>query len=95
MGGESSQSLAQGATLTLKFSAQYVYLVMSGPPGARITATVAGQPVPDGTDSKNSSVTLDGPRLYTVASLDQFMTDQTLKLTFPAGVTINAFTFGS
>jgi cytochrome c biogenesis protein CcdA/thiol-disulfide isomerase/thioredoxin len=95
MGGESSQSLAQDTTLTLKFSARYVHLVMSGPPGARITTTVAGQLVPDGTDSKNSSVTLDGPRLYTLVSLNQFMTDQTLKLTFPAGVTINAFTFGS
>ena len=94
MGDESSQSLEQGATLTLKFSARQVYLVMSGPPGARITVTVAGQPISDGTDSKNSSVTLDGPRLYTVASLEQFMTDQTLQLTFPAGVTINAFTFG-
>ena len=95
VGDESSQSLAQGATLTLKFSARQVYLVMSGPPGARIDVAVTGQPTPGGKESKNSSVTIDGPRLYTVVGLNQFMTDQTLQLTFPAGVTITAFTFGS
>lgn len=94
MGDESSQSLEQGATLTLKFSARYVYLVMSGTVGARVGVSVDGKAVSDTQDVKDGFVKLDGPRLYTVVGLDHFAADQTLRLTFPADVTVNAFTFG-
>jgi len=92
---ESSQALNDGSKLSLNYSAREVYLVMSGPPGAHVTVSVEGLQKPGGIDVNTSNqVKLDGARLYKIVSTDSFM-NKNLLLTFPAGVTVNAFTFGS
>ncbi|QQS18190.1 hypothetical protein IPL68_06180 [Candidatus Saccharibacteria bacterium] len=96
MDGESSQSLAQNTKLNINFSAKEVYLVMSGPPGALVGVSVDELSAPGGADVNTSGqVKIDQARLYKIVKADNFMTNKTLQLTFPAGVTINAFTFGS
>jgi len=92
---ESSQALNDGSKLSLNYSAREVYLVMSGPPGTHVTVSVEGLQKPGGIDVNTSNqVKLDGARLYKIVSTDSFM-NKNLLLTFPAGVTVNAFTFGS
>jgi cytochrome c biogenesis protein CcdA/thiol-disulfide isomerase/thioredoxin len=91
---ESSQSLVNGSKLRLNFSAKEVYLVMSGPPGASVTVEVDGVSLPGGADSNGNSVMLDDARLYKIVNLSSYADEKILTLTFPAGVTINAFTFG-
>jgi cytochrome c biogenesis protein CcdA/thiol-disulfide isomerase/thioredoxin len=93
---ESSQSLSGESKLKLNFSAKEVYLVMSGPPGSLVEVSVEGLGSPGGADvNPKNQVSLSGARLYKIVSLDKFMSSQTLTLTFPSGVTVNAFTFGS
>jgi cytochrome c biogenesis protein CcdA/thiol-disulfide isomerase/thioredoxin len=93
---ESSQSLSNESRLSFNFSGKEVYLVMSGPPGALVGVSVDGQSSPGGADvnSKNH-VSINGARLYKIVNLDKYMTGKKLTLTFPIGVTVNAFTFGS
>lgn len=93
---ESSQSLSNESKLSFNFSGKEVYLVMSGPPGALVGVSVDGQSSPGGADvnSKNQ-VSINGARLYKIVNLDKYMTGKKLTLTFPTGVTVNAFTFGS
>jgi cytochrome c biogenesis protein CcdA/thiol-disulfide isomerase/thioredoxin len=89
---ESSQSLADGATLKISFSAKEVYLVMSGPPEALVGVLVGGPGEAD--VSYQNKVRIDQARLYTVVNLEKYMASRELTLTIPAGVTVNAFTFG-
>ncbi len=93
--GESSQAMSDGAALRLHFSAREVYLVMSGPPGSLVGVSVDGLQTPGGADvNQQNQVKLDGARLYKLIRADKYQQNQPLTLTFPAGVTINAFTFG-
>jgi len=92
---ESSQSNADGSQLAFQYSAKEVYLVMSGPPGAKVKVEVEGIDKPGGSDlDGNNHISLDGARLYKLVNTDKSITKR-LTLTFPTGVTINAFTFGS
>jgi len=92
---ESSQTLSEGSKLSLNYSAREVYLVMSGPSGALVTVSVEGLQSPGGTDvNESNQVKMDGARLYKIVNTDSF-TNRKLLLTLPAGVTVNAFTFGS
>lgn len=93
---ESSQSLAGNTKLTINFSGKEVYLVMSGQPGSQVGVTVDGLSKPGGSDVDTiGKVNIDGARLYKIVNTGQYMTNKKLTLTFPIGVTINAFTFGS
>lgn len=93
---ESSQSMADGTKLQLNFSAREVYLVMSGPPDALVDVRVAGLKKSGGVDVNTANkVKLDGARLYKLVDAGEFVKNKQLTLTFPTGVTINAFTFGS
>ncbi len=95
VGTESSRSMADGAKLSFTFSAREVYLVMDGPAGATVNVAVDGMDKPGGADlDSQNRVTLNGARLYKLVKADSFLQDRTLTLTFPAGVTVNAFTFG-
>ncbi len=95
MNDESSQALKDNAKLSFNYSAREVYLVMSGPPGALVNVSVNGIQKPGGADvNSNSQVVIDGARLYKIVRTDTFM-NKTLTLTLPAGVTVNAFTFGN
>ena len=68
---------------------------MSGPPGARAGVSVEGESKPGGADVDTTNhVVLDGPRLYHIVELSSFMTGRVMTVTFPAGVTVNALTFG-
>jgi cytochrome c biogenesis protein CcdA/thiol-disulfide isomerase/thioredoxin len=92
---ESSQSLEPNAKLEIKYSAKEVYLVMSGPPGSQVSVALKDATLPAGADVVNgNTVTIDGPRLYKLVQSDSFLKNATLQLTFPTGITINAFTFG-
>lgn len=91
---ESSQSMTANTMLRLNFSAREVYLVMSGPPGAMIHVAVDGLAEPGGSDVQQGNVRLDGARLYKIVSAASHLKNGMLSLTFPAGVTVNAFTFG-
>lgn len=96
IGQESSQSMADNTKLRLNFSARHVYLVMSGPDGAKVNVTVDGRAAPGGKDvDGDGNITIDGPRLYDVVDAGSFVTGKMVTLTFPTGVTINAFTFGA
>lgn len=93
---ESSQSLADSDKLSINFSGKEVYLVMSGPPGSSVAVSVDGLSKPGGSDvDTKGQVNIDGARLYKIVNADKYMTNKKLTLTFPIGVTINAFTFGS
>ncbi|MCA9327859.1 redoxin domain-containing protein, partial [Candidatus Saccharibacteria bacterium] len=96
-----TQSVAKGtSTLRYKFSAREVYLVMDGPTDTPLTLTVNGQKVTASSNGgedvdANGNVSLDGPRMYKLVKLPEFRTGQTLDISVPAGVSVNAFTFGS
>lgn len=93
---ESSQSLADNTKLDINFSGKEVYLVMSGRPGALVGVSVAGLDKPGGEDvNAQGKVSLNGARLYKLVKADEFLKNRRLTITFPAGVTVNAFTFGS
>ncbi|MDQ2973109.1 MAG: redoxin domain-containing protein [bacterium] len=94
--GEESSLSGDNAQLRINYSAREVYLVMSGPAGAKVSVSVDGVDKLGGSDlNEQNQVTLDSARLYTIVSTDSFMKNKQLTLTFPAGVTVNAFTFGS
>jgi len=96
IGQESSQSMADNTMLRLTFSARHVYLVMSGPLGAKVHVGVNGLASPGGKDvDSNGDIIIDGPRLYDVVDAGTFTNGKMLNLTFPTGVTVNAFTFGA
>lgn len=95
MSGEFSQSSVDNARLSFNFSAREVYLVMSGPPGSLVSVSVEGLDQPGGSDvNAQGKVSIDGARLYKLVSTDTFLSNKRLTLTFPAGITVNAFTFG-
>lgn len=92
---ESSQSQANGAQLAINFTAGEVYLVMSGSPGSKVKVAVEGVEKPGGADvNASSEVIIDTARLYKIVNTNGVLSNKRLTLTFPAGVTVNAFTFG-
>lgn len=96
LSNESSQSLADTTKLAINFSGREVYLVMSGKPGSLVGVTVDGLASAGGADvDTNNQVRIDEARLYKLVDTGSYVTNKRLELTFPAGVTINAFTFGS
>jgi cytochrome c biogenesis protein CcdA/thiol-disulfide isomerase/thioredoxin len=98
IGKESSQS-GEDAQLKLNFSSREVYLVMSGPTGAKVKASIDGDVILNtnlgGVDvGSDSTIVLDGARLYKIVKSTNFISKQ-LTLSFPVGVTVNAFTFSN
>jgi cytochrome c biogenesis protein CcdA/thiol-disulfide isomerase/thioredoxin len=92
---ESSQSLSDSSSLTFAYQAKEVYLVMSGPPGSKVTIKSSLDGNAYGQDvAADGTVTLDEPRLYRLLEHDSAQ-KAVLTLTIPTGVTVNAFTFGS
>ena len=94
--GEESSLSGGESQLRINYSAREVYLVMSGPAGAKVGVSVDGVDELGGADlNEQNQVTLDSARLYTIVTTDSFLKNKQLTLTFPVGVTVNAFTFGS
>ncbi len=100
MGQESTASTGNNSKLRIRFSGRELYLVMSGPTGTRIRAEIDGKRLSPGNlggadVGRDGIVSLDGARLYKLIKSTEFISGEELTLVFPAGVTINAFTFGS
>jgi cytochrome c biogenesis protein CcdA/thiol-disulfide isomerase/thioredoxin len=89
----------ESTKLKFNFQAKEVYLVMGSATKQNIRVTLNGQNISEtkfaGNDVKNGLVEIDDYRLYRLVNLENFNTNQLLELDIPAGVTLNAFTFGS
>ncbi|HEX2858451.1 MAG TPA: cytochrome c biogenesis protein CcdA [Propionibacteriaceae bacterium] len=84
-----------GALLLLNFSGDDVYLVVTGPVGARIDVRVNGAVADRGPDVRpDGTVVLDGPRLYHLVHSDRPLYGSALRLRLDPGIGVNAFTFG-
>jgi cytochrome c biogenesis protein CcdA/thiol-disulfide isomerase/thioredoxin len=95
---QASTSVSPGASITARFQAQHLYLVLTSASNVPRTARVLldGRPIPAGdagADVHHGAVTVRGQRLYSLVSLP---TDEqrTLKIELPSGVSAYDFTFG-
>jgi cytochrome c biogenesis protein CcdA/thiol-disulfide isomerase/thioredoxin len=95
---QSSTAVLPGASITTRFQAQHVYLVLTSAGNVPRTAQVLldGRPIPAGdagADVHNGAVSVRGQRLYSLVSLpvDE---QRTLKIELPPGVSAYDFTFG-
>jgi cytochrome c biogenesis protein CcdA/thiol-disulfide isomerase/thioredoxin len=95
---QSATPVSAGATITGRFQAAHVYLVLTSAGNVPRTATVMlnGLPIPAadaGADVHGGRVTVVGQRLYSLVSLpgDQ---QQTVTIDVPPGVSAYDFTFG-
>ncbi|MDO5720811.1 MAG: cytochrome c biogenesis protein DipZ [Actinomycetaceae bacterium] len=91
---EKVTAVSEGATLSYRFSAQHVYLVLSGNPGARVLVDVDGVAELGRDVDSNGYINLDSDRLYELVSLPEFSPNIDIHLTFDEGVSAYAFTFG-
>ncbi len=95
------QSGKNDATLSFRFLAHQVYLVMDngeGKPPAKVQVLMDGKPLPQkywtsDMDSEGNIV-VDGPRKYDAVDLKNEYGRHTLQFIFPSGVMAFAFTFG-
>ncbi|MHB1571023.1 MAG: hypothetical protein ACYC0H_17720 [Solirubrobacteraceae bacterium] len=95
---ESITPITSGDSITGRFGAQHVYLVMTsaGNVPRRVQVLLDGRPITAadaGSDVHNGYVTVVGQRLYSLVSLPS---DQrrTLTIEVPPGVSAYDFTFG-
>ncbi len=95
IGKESSEAMQDEATLTFTVSAKDVYLVMNGKNGTKVTVSMPGASFYGSDVDESGNVTLKGPTLYSVVDFKTVKSSSVVRLTFPKGTTINAFTFGS
>ncbi len=85
------------ATLSMRFKARSVFLVLGSPDGPRsLQVFLDGEPIPNtlaGSDVHGGSATVSKQRLYRLAELPR-AGDHTLTLRFEPGIEGYAFTFG-
>ncbi|CAN5145491.1 cytochrome c biogenesis protein DipZ [soil metagenome] len=88
-----------GATLRFHVAAKNVYVVAGSDSEAKIKILLDGKPISDtnapGEDVTNSMVTVNESKLFRLVKFPAFSSDSTIELQVPAGVSLNAFTFGS
>jgi thiol-disulfide isomerase/thioredoxin len=97
-GSQSVTPLSSGASITGRFQAAHVYLVMTSAGGVPRSARVLidGRPIPRdeaGADVHGGRITVSAQRLYSVVSLpaDEL---HTLTIEIPPGISAYDFTFG-
>ncbi len=95
---ESVSPVAAGASITGRFQAAHVYLVMTSHDNRPRTARVLlnGKPIPPqdaGSDVHNGLVAVQGQRLYSLISLPHDQ-QQTFTVQIPPGISAYDFTFG-
>ena len=95
---ESVSPAAGGASITGRFQAAHVYLVMTSQDNRPRTARVLlnGKPIPPqdaGSDVHNGLVKVQGQRLYSLISLPDDQ-QQTFTIQIPPGISAYDFTFG-
>jgi len=99
MGYQTLKSAGDLARLDLKFKAKNVFLVMGSSQKAKVTLSVNGKKLSDqerGADvAEDSTLEVSEYKLYRLFEADQFRSGDVLELSFPAGVELYAFTFGS
>ncbi len=87
------------ATLSFHIAAKEAYLVMGSDTPASVRIELNGKPISGqnaaGGDVKNSVVTVGQYKLYRLVDYGKFRDNGTITLHIPAGVKLNAFTFGS
>ena len=86
----------EGATLRMNIAAKDMYIVTGNDTPGRIEVALNSSPATEsaGADVKDSAVSVAGARLYHIISYDAFTKAQTVELSVPKGVQLNAFTFG-
>ena len=96
IGGSSARALS-GATLSLRFRARRVFLVLGSPGGPRrLEVLLDGRPIPDalaGEDVQGGAARVSRQRLYRLVQLPR-AGDHTMTLRFERGISGYAFTFG-
>jgi cytochrome c biogenesis protein CcdA/thiol-disulfide isomerase/thioredoxin len=98
VGPESATAVLPGASITARFAAQHVYLVLTSAGNITRTARVLldGRPIPAseaGADVHGGAVAVQGQRLYSLVSLPSDE-QRTLTVEIPPGVSAYDFTFG-
>lgn len=93
-----AQSNDNNNTLTLKFVANHVYLVMQSEKPQLITVLLDGKPVPAQYRSRDMNaegkILVHAPRMYEIIDLKNDYDQHLLTLQCPAGINAYAFTFG-
>jgi cytochrome c biogenesis protein CcdA/thiol-disulfide isomerase/thioredoxin len=90
---ENIASRGDGAVFKLKFNAKKVYIVLEGEGVAKVT--VNGETKNLGNDiSIDGELSINGSKLYNVVDAANPLIDGELELIIPAGVSLNAVTFG-
>lgn len=84
-------SKQDGDVLQFTFNAKNVYLVM----GAEDEANVKIEIFKGDELISSQNIIVNDYKLYTLADLPEFKIDHTIKITLPANLQMNAFTFGS
>ncbi|MCA9387367.1 cytochrome c biogenesis protein DipZ [Candidatus Dojkabacteria bacterium] len=84
------------ATISMKFNAKDVYLVLGAEQESKISVKIDGQLQHLGADAnENGEITINEKKLYKLVHSDEFLKDSVLEITFGEGVAAYAFTFGS
>lgn len=92
--GQSITALSDGATLSYRFTGQQMFLVMQADGEAEVRVEVEGRRPPGGDDVMDGVAKVSDARLYRLVKFEQSEQGLLVTLTFPKGVTANAFTFG-
>jgi len=97
---ESEKIIARGnSTLKFRVAAKDVYLVGGSATPQKVAVLVDGKPAADsgfaGADVHDGAATFGEARLYRLVDFKSFSSEHEIELQVPAGVELNAFTFGS
>ena len=90
----------QDSVIKIRFAAKEFYFVTGNTANnAKINLLLNGKPIgqsgSSGDDVKDSSVIVNQAQLYRAVKFNEFQKDNVLEIRVPAGVQLNAFTFGS
>ena len=90
----------QDSVIKIRFAAKELYFVTGNTANnAKIDLLLNGKPIgqsgSSGDDVKDSSVIVNQAQLYRAVKFNEFLKDNVLEIRVPAGVQLNAFTFGS
>ena len=90
----------QDSVIKIRFAAKELYFVTGNTANnAKIDLLLNGKPIGQlgsfGDDVKDSSVIVNQAQLYRAVKFNEFQKDNVLEIRVPAGVQLNAFTFGS
>ena len=95
IGSESAVTTGVDHTLKLKYNAKEVYLVLGSTDGKTKIGKISGDSSMFGDSVKpNGTIEINQSTLYKLVKNKNFTKDGIMELSLPAGVEVNAFTFG-